>query len=53
MKEFRPLCIMLPKVTVYVKSFDGKINTNFQDNRKEGPHCICLLVILRFCFQEG
>ena len=30
------------------KFYEGKINTNFHDDRvpKEGSHCICLLVIL-------
>ena len=31
-----------------VKSYDGKINTNFRNDKmpKEGSHCICLSVIL-------
>ena len=31
-----------------IKSYDGKINTNFQNNKilKEGTQCICLSVIL-------
>ena len=30
------------------KFYEGKINTNFHDDRvpKEGSHCICLFVIL-------
>ena len=30
------------------KFYEGKINTNFHDDRvpKEGSHCICLLIIL-------
>ena len=31
-----------------MKSYNGKINTNFHNNKtpKEGSQCICLLVIL-------
>ena len=31
-----------------IKSCDGKMNTNFHDNKipKEGSHCVCLSVIL-------
>ena len=31
-----------------IKSYNGKINTNFHNNEipKEGSQCICLLVIL-------
>ena len=31
-----------------IKSYDGKINTNFHDNgdHQEGSHCVCLSVIL-------
>ena len=33
---------------INIKSYEGKINTSFQDNRiaKEGSHCIYLSVIL-------
>ena len=31
-----------------IKSYEGKINTNFHNNKmsKEGSHCICLSVLL-------
>ena len=31
-----------------IKHYDGKINTNFNDNEvpEEGSHCVCLSVIL-------
>ena len=42
MKKIRPLCIMLLKITEYVKYFGCKINVNFHNGvSKGGPHCIC------------
>ena len=39
-----------------IKSYDEKVNTNYYNDKmpKEGPHCICLSVILiDFVFKMG
>ena len=40
----------------YIKTYDGKINTNFHENKipKEGSHCICLsLISIDFVLRIG
>ena len=39
-----------------IKSYEGKINTNFHNDKipKEGSHCICLSVVLiDYVFKMG